>query len=203
MNARAPHGRTRFLRQRAPDREPVTARIKKGQMVQSYFALFNLEPRFALQAVELDAAYRELAARVHPDRYARADVAERREALALAAHVNDAYRTLRKPVLRARHLLDLRGAHGNEHDVAIPQAFLIEQMEWRETLGDARAARDGEALLRLAAVVRSRAAALQAQLEAQLDAARDDSGAVESVHQLMFMEKLAAAIDEACGLLED
>ena len=78
-------------------------------MPPSYFALFELEPRFALPLEQLDLAYRALAMRVHPDRYANAPLDERRQALTLAANANDGYRTLKKPHLRARHLLSLRG----------------------------------------------------------------------------------------------
>lgn len=171
-------------------------------MPQSYFALLNLEPRFALPAEQLDLAYRALATRVHPDRHTHAAPAEQRQALTLATNANEAYRTLKKPLLRARHLLSLRGIQAAEQSVTMPPEFWIEQMEWREALSDARAARDCNALQRLHAVVRDRAAALHAQLATQLDAERDDPAAAQSVQQLMFMEKLVADIDEARALLE-
>ena len=171
-------------------------------MPQSYFALFNLEPRFALPIEQLDLAYRALATRVHPDRYANAGPAEQRQALALATDANEGYRTLRKPVLRARHLLSLRGIDAAGAGTATAPEFLLEQMEWREALGDVQATRDGDALQRLDKTVRSRAAALQAQLAIQLDAEGSHPAAAQSVQQLMFVEKLIADIDEARALLE-
>ena len=171
-------------------------------MPQSYFALFNLEPRFALPGEQLDRAYRTLATRVHPDRYARATPSEQRQALELATNANEAYRTLKKPVLRAQHLLSLRGIETVARSATIPAALLLEQMEWREALSDAQATHDGNALQRLDTTVRGRAAALLARLETQLDAEKDNPAAAQSVQQLMFVEKLIADIDEARALLE-
>lgn len=170
---------------------------------QSYFSLFDLEPCFTLSPDELDLAYRTLASRVHPDRYACADAAEQRRALMLATDANEAYRTLRQPVLRARHLLNLRGiADPERYGGASPQAFLLEQIAWRETLGDAKAARDEAALGRLLAQVRTRAGELQAQLGLHLDREKDDAAAARTLQQLMFVEKLMADIDDAHAVLE-
>jgi molecular chaperone HscB len=168
----------------------------------SYFTLFDLEPRFAIAAEQLDRAYRTVVARVHPDRHAQASAAEQIQALSLATQANEAYRTLRKPSSRARHLLDLRGLDTGARP-AMATDFLLEQMEWRDALNEAQAARDGEALARLATIVRSRAATLLAQLEAQLDTGRDDRAATQSVNELMFVEKLLADMDEALARVED
>jgi len=171
-------------------------------MSQSYFAMFNLEPRFALSGEQLELAYRMLAMRVHPDRHANAPAAEQRQALTLAADANEAYRTLKKPVLRAQYLLSLRGIEAVAHGAAVPTEILVEQMEWRDMLSDAGAARDDLALQRLQSFVSDRASALIARLETQLDAEKDNSGAARSVQQLLFMEKLLADVDSARALLE-
>jgi len=168
----------------------------------SYFALLDLEAHFALSMDELDRAYRALASRVHPDRFANGTVAERREALELTTDANEAYRTLRAPVLRARHLLSLRGVDVEEYPAAAPAAFLSAQFEWREKLGDASAARDWTALHALDAAAREHAGDLNARLAAQLDASRDDAGAVASVLELMFLYKLLADVGDACEALE-
>jgi molecular chaperone HscB len=171
------------------------------ELPPSYFALLDLEPRFALSMDELDRAYRALASRVHPDRFANGTVAERRDALERTTRANEAYRTLRAPVLRARHLLKLRGIDVDAYRAA-PAAFLSAQFEWREKLGDARAARDEAALQALDAAARKQAGDLNARLAAQLDASPDDAGAVASVLQLMFLEKLLADVGDAREALE-
>ena len=171
-------------------------------MQQSYFALFNLEPRFALAMEQLDSAYRALAARVHPDKFAHADAQEQRMALQLATQANEAYRALKKPVSRARHLLDLRG-QSEQAGSTTQQNFLIEQMEWREALDDASSARDLHGLTKLNQSVRERSRVLQRQLEQQLDQLNDAAAATHTVQQLMFVEKLLNNIDDARSRLED
>ena len=171
-------------------------------MPQSYFAMFELEPRFGLPLERLDSAYRALAMRVHPDRHANASLEEQRRALILASDSNDAYRTLKKPQLRARHLLDLRGIDAVDGSAALSPSFLDAQMEWREALDEARAAREESALRKLAAAVQAAAAELHARLGHQLDSALDNRAAAQSVLQLMFMDKLLSDIDDAHALLE-
>jgi len=171
-------------------------------MHTSYFELFNLEPRFGIVAEQLDQAYRSLASRVHPDRYAHADASTQRTAMQLATDANEAYRTLKKPLLRARHLLGLRGVETNERGGNVSTAFLMEQMEWREALSDAKAARDSNALQTLARSVRSHTLTLQHRLAMLLDTERNNSGAAETTYQLMFVEKLLNDIDDACASLE-
>ena len=171
-------------------------------MPQSYFTLFNLEPRFALAGDQLDAAYRRLAARVHPDRYANSGPAEQRQALSLATSANEAYRTLKKPVLRAKYLLTLRGVESLDSGVGVAPEFLVEQMEWREALSGARAARDAAELLQLGELVRRRAADLLRQLEVHLDTEDDHGAATRAVQELMFVDKLLIDIDDAHTLLD-
>ncbi|MEJ1964564.1 MAG: Fe-S protein assembly co-chaperone HscB [Gammaproteobacteria bacterium] len=171
-------------------------------MRPSYFAVLDLEPRFALALDRLEQAYRALASRVHPDRYATGTPGEQRQALTLAADANEAYRTLRKPAPRARHLLSLRGVELGDQSNTVTPAFLLEQMEWREALAEARAARDARALNDLRSSVRARAALLHARLEALLDVDLDNLAAARCVQELMFIEKLDADIDEAQALLE-
>ncbi len=166
-----------------------------------YFALFDLEPRFALVINRLDAAYRALAARVHPDRFARGSDAERRQSLMLATYANEAYRVLKNPVLRARHLLGLRGVETTEKGTVLPCEFLAEQMEWREALADAKAACDLAALERIESIIKHRSASMQEQLAQQLDHEHDYAGAAETMHKLMFLEKLIGEIADARALL--
>jgi molecular chaperone HscB len=172
------------------------------ELPPNFFALFGLELRFTLPIGQLDAAYRTLARRVHPDRFVNGTEAERRTAIETATRVNEGYRTLKSPLLRARHLLDLRGIDVTEQGTAASQAFLAAQFEWRGALGDARATRDEEALGTLEASAREQADALGRQLAVQLDSARDDPSAVGSVLQLMFLERLLADVGDAREALE-
>src|SRR6266571_1995838 len=108
-------------------------------LTSNHFELLGLEPVFALNADSLDSAYRDIQAKVHPDRYAHAGDAERRASMQMTTRVNEAYRTLKSPVRRAKYLLELNGVDvGFETNTAMPPEFLVEQMEIREKLEDAR-----------------------------------------------------------------
>lgn len=170
-------------------------------MQMSYFTLFQLEPRFALGLGELESAYRAVANRVHPDRFAQSGAASQRWALESATTANEAYRTLRKPLLRARYLLQMRGVEAGRTSTLSP-AMLMEQMDWRESLEEARNTRDSRALEALNKAVKSRATVLKGRLENQLDKEHDDTGASRSVEEWLYIEKLLTDIEDALALLE-
>ena len=113
----------------------------------NHFALFDLPERFALDGAALDAAYRRLQSKVHPDRYADGTDAERRLALQASARVNEAYRALREPVTRAEYLLTLHGIDArDETDTRLPLDFLERQLERREEASAAASAHDARTL---------------------------------------------------------
>ena len=101
---------------------------------QNYFELFGLEPGFEVDLSAIAESYRELQRAVHPDRFASASDQERLLSVQQAAHVNEAYQTLKSPLLRARYLLELQGIALNDTDTTMDPMFLMEQMELRESL---------------------------------------------------------------------
>jgi molecular chaperone HscB len=110
--------------------------------MQNHFDLFNLPPRFAVDAGALDSAYRDVQSRVHPDRFVNATDAEKRVAMQWATRANEAYQTLKNPLARARYLCELNGVDlQTESNTAMPPSFLMQQMEWRERLEEAEHAR--------------------------------------------------------------
>ena len=76
---------------------------------RNHFELFGLPVAYSVDPAALERAYRDLQGRVHPDRFASASEAERRVAMQWATRANEAYRTLRNPIDRARYLLSLKG----------------------------------------------------------------------------------------------
>ncbi len=108
---------------------------------RNHFELFGLPQGFALDRALLGERFRALQAAVHPDRFASAPDQERRLSMQASTRVNEAFQTLKDPLSRALYLLSLYPAP--EPD-AVPQdtAFLMEQMELRETLAEASGARD-------------------------------------------------------------
>jgi molecular chaperone HscB len=168
--------------------------------MSSHFELFGLAPAFAVDTAALDRAYREIQSRVHPDRFAHAGDAERRASMQWTTRVNEAYRTLKSPVQRARHLLELNGVDlAFETNTQMPPDFLMRQLELRETLAEAR---EPAALEHLLAEVRRERRALERSIEELIDAKRDFAAAAGEVRKLMFLDKLAGEIDLAFDKVE-
>ncbi len=167
------------------------------EFARNHFELLGLPVAFAMDAARLEQRYRELQTRVHPDRFAAASEAERRVAMQWATRANEAYRTLRDPLARARYLLALKGFDtGEDSNTAMPPDFLMQQMEWREAVAEARRARDGEALERLRAEIVAARAEMLGLLERALDAPHYDA-ACSLVRKLRFLEKLDEELEEA------
>ncbi len=168
-----------------------------------HFALFGLEPRFALDSRELEQRYRELQARIHPDKHAHLGEAERRQSMQWATRANEAYQTLKQPLKRGRYLLELNGVDLQiERNTAMPHDFLLQQMEWREALAEASEAGDADGLEHQHVRLKREMAEQYRSLGEALDSAHDYAQAAGIVRQLMFQEKLLAEIDAAIEVLE-
>lgn len=159
------------------------------------FVLFGLPERFALDRADLDARWRKLQASVHPDKFAAEGAAAQRVAMQWAVRVNEAYRRLREPLTRATYLCALRDAPIEaESNTAMPKAFLMQQMQWREALDDAHA--DAGALGALDAEVRATEQGLLLDVARLLDEAGDAHAAAQRVRALMFMHKFRRDLAE-------
>lgn len=169
-----------------------------------HFALFGLHRGFRLDLSDLDSHYRDIQAQVHPDRFVHAGEAERRLSMQWATHANEAYQTLKKPLERAKYLLHLAGHDIQaESNTAMPADFLMEQMEWREAVMEARGRRDHHELEHLHNRLRNDITGRYAELGELLDEASDYDGATDRVRRLMFLEKLLHEIDDALASLEE
>ncbi|MDR3056264.1 MAG: Fe-S protein assembly co-chaperone HscB [Zoogloeaceae bacterium] len=173
-------------------------------LTADFFTLFQLPRVFRIDTAELDARYLALQGEVHPDRFVGAGDAERRRSMQWATRANEACQTLKKPLERAKYLLTLAGHElAAENNAAMSPAFLMEQMEWREGVMEARVGGDQHELehlrRRLGADMRARYQTLAQRLDDQ----KDYPAAAESVRQLMFLEKLRAEIDDALAFLDE
>lgn len=171
---------------------------------QDFFALFGLPRRYRLDEAALEAAWHELQSQVHPDRHAHLPDAEKRRSMQWATRVNEGFRVLRKPLTRAQYLLELAGVDaGIETNTAMSPEFLMEQMEWREAVEEARDAAEIEDLEQLHQRLRQHAREVLGGLERALDDDGDYVAAADTVRRLMFIEKLQHEIDDALEALED
>jgi molecular chaperone HscB len=170
---------------------------------RDFFALFGLKRGYALDSTLLERTYRDLQSTVHPDKFAHLPETERRLSMQWATRVNEAYRTLKDPLARAQYLLEINGVETRQDsNTAMPPAFLMEQMEWREAVAEARAAEDVGALDELLARLRAQTAEVQREVEGAIDRERDYAGAAEAVRRLMFLAKLQQDINHALETLE-
>ena len=157
--------------------------------------MFGLAPAFALDAVSLERSYREIQSQIHPDRYAHAGDAERRASMQWTTRVNEAYRTLKSPVQRAKYLLEMNGVDvGFETNTQMPTDFLLRQLELREALAEAK---QPAALDELMAQVRREQRLLEQGIAQLVDGRKEYAAAAGEVRKLMFLDKLAAQIDLA------
>jgi len=165
------------------------------------FALFGLPRRFALQHAELDARRRALQAEVHPDRFAAAGAAAQRTAMQWAVRVNEAYERLKRPLRRAAYLCELNGvAVAAESNTAMPPAFLVQQMNWREALEEATTRADVAVIAGQLDEHRRRA---YEDLARALDEDADYAGAAAQVRALMFVERFADDVEQRLESMEE
>jgi molecular chaperone HscB len=168
--------------------------------MQSHFELFGLPAAFAVEADALERSYRDIQSKVHPDRFAHAGDAERRASLQWTTRVNEAYRTLKDPVQRAKHLLELHGVDvAFETNTAMPPEFLMQQMELRETLEEAKEASSLDALR---ADLRKQTKELEKAIAEAIDAKKDYRAASDLVRKLQFLDRLDEEIDSAYERVE-
>lgn len=151
------------------------------------FTLFDLPQRHALDRAELDTRWRALQSKVHPDRFASEGAASQRLAMQWAVRVNQAYQRLKDPLKRAAYLCELRGASIDaENNTAMPGAFLMQQMAWREALDEAA---DADAVQQLDDQVETEERALLTTLGSTLDQHNDAPAAAQQVRALMFVAR--------------
>ena len=174
---------------------------------KNYFELFGLPTAFEVDVDALAERYLELQRVVHPDRYANASERERRLAVQGASHVNEALQVLKEPLARARYLLSLHRVQVEAgKETTSDPLFLMEQMELRESLAEARSRDDPYGVIsaimgRLQAQSGTLIDALSAQFAdptpENLDAAR------ENVRKMQFLEKLRSDAENLEAELDD
>ncbi|MBA8666887.1 Fe-S protein assembly co-chaperone HscB [Holosporaceae bacterium 'Namur'] len=98
----------------------------------SYFDVFQLSENYNIDIKQLDIKLFELQKCFHPDKFINKSLREQNISLNNSALINQAYKVLKTPLLRAEYLLKLKGFDIDKEEV--PQYLLLESMEWRESL---------------------------------------------------------------------
>ena len=153
--------------------------------------MLGVQPRYDLDLADLEDRYRDLSRKLHPDRFAKADPRARRASLQRSVQLNEAWRALKDPFRRAEYLLSLAGVSLSKE---VPAPLLMETLELREELGEARAAGDDRKVQAMAAAMRARVtAAMRAVAEglAAGDHARVAAELVALRYYRRFMDEVA------------
>ena len=164
------------------------------------FELMGLPLQFAIDRATLDERWKDLQKQTHPDRFAGEGGVAQRVAMQWSVRINEAYQRLKNPLKRAAYLCELYGAPVRAEDnTAMPGAFLMQQMEWRESLDEASTADHLDDLeLEVASVKRE----MLQKCERLLVSAEGAQEAVQIVRSLMFVERFAQDIDRRREQLE-
>ena len=168
------------------------------------FEMLGVARRFDLDLAVLEKTHRELSRALHPDRYSQTGASERRAALEKAASVNEAWRTVRDPIRRAEALFRVHGiAVGEDHEPKPTPAFLMEVLEEREALADARAAKDLVKVHSIGVTMGARAKTIEAQLAEGFKSAADAPAIEKLVPLLGELRFYTRFLDEVSAIEEE
>ena len=157
------------------------------------FELFGLPQTFAQDAQAIDARWKELQREAHPDRFAAQGQAAQRIAMQWSVRINEAYKRLKDPIRRASYICELNGAPLDaENNTAMPPEFLMQQMEWRESLDEVA---DIASLEKLHAEVEAGRTKALSSLDWLIDEKGDYPAAAKQVRALMFIERFAQDVE--------
>jgi len=171
---------------------------------QNYFEIFSIEVSTDPDLNQLKEKNREWQQQVHPDRFANSSDAEKREAMQQTSLINQAFNTLKDPVLRLQYMLSLKGVDMNsETDTTMDGAFLMEQMELREEIGDAKNNSEPFDLLdKLSSGLKKKSSDLTHDFDKYYQQDELDKGR-EIVRKLQFLNKAQKEINDIVEQLED
>ncbi len=110
----------------------------------NYFELLNLPESYDVDEQALERAYFEKQRECHPDRFVGAGTQASHNAMQLSVDVNQAYQTLKSPLLRAEYMLERVGVvvTGEEATMKPSMQLLENSMAQREALMEAETAED-------------------------------------------------------------
>ena len=157
------------------------------------FELFDVPLQFSQDRIAIDARWRSLQREAHPDKFAAQGAAAQRLAMQWSVRINEAYQRLKDPLKRAAYLCELHGAPIDaEKNTAMPTDFLMQQMEWRESIDDAKTIDNlNEIELERSSCKRD----MLLKIEQLIDASKDFQAAAQQVRALMFIERFGDDLD--------
>ncbi|MFP1497684.1 co-chaperone HscB [Escherichia coli] len=163
--------------------------------VMDYFTLFGLPARYQLDTQALSLRFQDLQRQYHPDKFASGSQAEQLAAVQRSATINQAWQTLRHPLMRAEYLLSFTALISPASSILCANtAFLMEQLELREELDEIEQAKD-EAPLKLYQTCEKDVDTRHQLMVEQLDNETWDAAA-DTVRKLRFLDKLRSSAEQ-------
>ena len=157
------------------------------------FELFSLPMQFAQDRATVDARWKELQREAHPDKFAAQGAAAQRVAMQWSIRINEAYQRLKDPLKRAVYLCELNEAPINaENNTAMPGDFLMQQMEWRESLDEAKTV---QKMNDIASESCKYGHEMLLKIEQMIDGQKNYAAAAGLVRSLMFVERFSSEVD--------
>ncbi len=168
------------------------------------FALFDLPVAFQVDSALLNERYLALQKSLHPDNFSAASAQEQRLAIQKSAEINDALRILKDPITRADSIIALNtGKTENPEEKSNNDIdFLMQQMEWRETLENIENRKDTDELTAFAQEINQIRHAILSELSTALTEQQWDI-ARAITDKLRFIKKLQAEIERVEETLLD
>ena len=168
------------------------------------FALFDLPVAFQVDSALLNERYLALQKSLHPDNFSAASAQEQRLAIQKSAEINDALRILKDPITRADSIIAINtGETENPEEKSSKDiGFLMQQMEWRETLENIENCKDTDELTAFTQEINQIRHAILTELSTALDAQHWDI-ARAITDKLRFIKKLQAEIERVEETLLD
>ena len=168
------------------------------------FALFDLPVAFQVDSALLNERYLALQKSLHPDNFSAASAQEQRLAMQKSAEINDALRILKDPITRADSIIAINtGETENPEEKSNNDIdFLMQQMEWRETLENIENRKDTDELTAFAQEINQIRHAILSELSTALDAQQWDI-ARAITDKLRFIKKLQTEIERVEETLLD
>ncbi len=187
-------------------------KLSETLLQSNFFELFDVPVSYQLDLQQVKQRYMKLQSQVHPDKFANAGDAEKRLSMQYTSRLNEAVQTLQDPVLRASYLLKLKGLDINlENETTMDAAFLMEQLELRETMENIKekSASDGDdpesSLVQLDEIRRGIKKNIQSTMISFAEAweADDLDIAREWVRKLQFLQKAVREVETLSADIED
>ncbi|OOF69463.1 Fe-S protein assembly co-chaperone HscB [Rodentibacter caecimuris] len=164
--------------------------------MQNPFEIFSLPISFNLDQDLLNERYLEQQKVLHPDNFVNADPIAQCLAMQRSADINDALQQLKDPILRAEAIIALHlGEQNLEQKSTQDVSFLIQQLQWRETLEDIEQKRDEVALEEFSEQVKCETSRFLTALSASLESEKWKE-AEQLCDKLRFIRKLTEQIGQ-------